>query len=374
MTDSLAGPPEQSFEPPLDQQPVDQQPVTPRHPVGGAVPLETTSPSLPPLPGAGPTPTGLDGPAMVARPAGGPLIPPLETTSPIDFVDLGSPPRAGPAVQPRVDNVPESSEFEPLRSDPPPSLAPTWWLRSVILAVMLAAPTMVLWVEYTGAVNDVRSSFPVFALHVAAGLLIVLWSFLAMWNAARVMPSSRYSQRPRGSIAVVLWAIAGAAPLGVVAANRRLSERLEDPDDLSAVFLMVAVVLVAFLLLWLPFRYLARQASRVGAPRQVMISWFFAPLIAAVGGVLAVSLGLGDMLAEDGLSPTERTIRVGVVYAMPMLVFALSTWRAIKVFDEVIDLRWRRWRAEWEQTLGRLADEPPPGPEDSPSIERLLDR
>jgi heme/copper-type cytochrome/quinol oxidase subunit 2 len=377
VTDSLAGPPERSFAPPLDQQPVDQQPVPPRHSVGGEAPrtqMQTQMPSLPQLPGAGPPPTGFDGPATVARPAGEPLIPPLETTSPIDFVDLDSSPRVGPVVQPLVGNVPESSEFEPLRSDPPPSLAPTWWLRSAILVVMLAAPTMVLWVEYNGSADDVRSSLPVIALHVGAGLLIMLWSFLAMWNAARVVPPSRYSQRSRGSIAVVLWVIAGAAPLGVVAANRRLSERLEDPDDLSAVFLMVAVVLVAFLLLWLPFRYHARQASKVGAPRQVMISWFFAPLIAAVGGLLAVSLGLGDMLAEDGLSPTERTIQVGVAYAMPMLVFALSTWRAIKVFDEVIDLRWRRWRAEWEQTLARLADEPPPGPEDSPSIERLLDR
>lgn len=372
MTGSFTEPPERSLEPPLDQQPVDQQSVPPRHSVGGEAPQMPSLPALPALPGAGPT--GLDDPAMVARPAGEPLIPPLETTSPVDFVDFESSPTVGPAVQSLVDITPESSDFEPLRSDPPPSLFPTWWLRSMILGVMLAAPAMVLWVEYNGVAGDVRSSLPVIALHVGAGVLIVLWSFLAMRSAALLVPPSRYSRRSRGSIAVVLWVIAGAAPLGVVAANRRLSERLEDSDDLSAAFLMIAIVLIAFLLLWLPFRYHARQASRVGAPHQVMIAWFFAPLLAAVGGILAVSLGLGDMLAEGGLSQTERTIQIGVAYAMPMLVFALSTWRAITVFDEVLDLRWRRWRTEWEQTLGRLAAEPLPGPEDSPSIERLLDR
>jgi hypothetical protein len=96
-----------------------------------------------------------------------------------------------------------------------------------------------------------------------------------------------------------------------------------------------------------------------------------APLVC--GLVLMLSLGLGDLLADEGLAPSERLLQVGVAYAVPMFVFALSTWRAIRVFDEVIDLRWRRWRAEWEQTLGALAAQPAPGPEDSPNIENLLD-
>jgi hypothetical protein len=41
------------------------------------------------------------------------------------------------------------------------------------------------------------------------------------------------------------------------------------------------------------------------------------------------------------------------------------------VFDEVIELRWMRWRTEWEQTLVAFASQPPPGPEASPPIDRL---
>ena len=369
MTDSSAELPGRPFESPLDQQPVDQQPVPARRPGEG---VAQNVPLPPQLPGSGPT--GLDGPSIVARPTGEPLIPLLETTSPVDFVDPDAAPRVGSPVRPLVESTLERPDFEPLRSDPPPFLMPTWWIRSAILAVTLAAPAMVLWVEYHGVADDVGSSAPVAALHIGAGLLLMLWSFLAMRNAARIVPPSRYTQRSRGSIAVMLWALAAAAPVGVVAASQRMSDRLNDPNDTSAALSQAAIVLIAFLLVWLPFRYHARQASRVGAPHRAMISWFFAPLVASVGGVLAVSLGLGEMLAEGGLSPTERVVQVAVAYAMPMVVFALSTWKAITVFDEVIDLRWRRWRTDWEQTLGRLADEPPPGPEDSPSIEGLLDR
>ncbi len=371
MTESLPMPEHRPFESPLDQQPVDQQSVPPRQPVDGDAPQ---MPLLPRLPGAGPTPSSLDGPAMVARPPSEPLIPPLETTSPIDFVESDAAPRLGPVVQPRYEASSEVSEFAPLRVDPPPSLVPTWWLRSILLVVMVITPAVVLWVEYHGAPGDVRSSSLVIALHVSVGALIAIWSFLAMRNAAQLVPPSRYTTRSRGSVAVLLWTLAVAAPIGVVAASRRLGDRLDDSDDMAAVFSMISIVLIAMLLAWLPFRYHARQATRVGAPHGAMISWFFAPVIAAVGGVLAVALGLGEMLAEGGLTPTERVIQVAVPYALPMAVFALSTWRAVTVFDEVIDLRWRRWKTEWEQTLGRLADEPPPGPEDSPSIDGLADR
>ena len=63
------------------------------------------------------------------------------------------------------------------------------------------------------------------------------------------------------------------------------------------------------------------------------------------------------------MTAAERSIQTAVVYGIPAFVFALSTWRATTVFDEVIDLRWRRWRTEWETTLLELASQPAPGPE-----------
>lgn len=361
-----------SSEPPIDQQPVDQQPLPPRHT------LDDDISSGPRLPGIPQLPTGsVDGPAMPSRPNGPPLIPPLETTSPVDFVeDSGVPVIGLPPVSASVPAQPDRdpSEFSPLRVDPPPTLIATWWLRSTLLLAMLAALGTAMWTEYEGEPGDVIASPLVQGTHLLAGGLLVMWSFLAMGNAGRIVPASRYQKRSSGAIAVALWLSAVAAPLGAIAVARVLETRLDDPDDLAAVAIMVAAVLVAFLLLWLPFRYHSRQASRVGAPHRAMLGWFFAPILAAVGGVLALAVGLGTTLSEDGLDASERFVQVGVAYGLPMLVFALSTWRAITVFDEVVDLRWRRWRTEWEQTLGDLAAQPAPGPEGSPNIDSLTQR
>lgn len=361
------------FDPPFDQHPVDQQPLPPRLRAdatddGSSGPV---APGIPQLPTE-----SVERPAMPSRPTDSPLIPPLETTSPVDFVDaatdpvVGAPPVAAPSP-PQLSS--DAHGFEPLRADPPPSLVPTWWLRSAVLVSMLAAVGVTMLTEYHGAPGDVASSTRVWGVHVTAGALLVLWSYLAMGNAGRIVPATRYHKRSSGSLAVVLWLLAAVAPLVVVAVARGLDERLDDPDDVVAVVILVAVVLIAFLFIWMPFSYHARQASRVGAPHRAMIGWFFAPLLAAVGGLLAVSVGLGDLLADDGLQRSERLLRLGVLYGLPMVVFALSTWRAIKVFDEVVDIRWRRWHTEWEQTLASLVAQPVPGPEDSPIIDGRID-
>ena len=87
------------------------------------------------------------------------------------------------------------------------------------------------------------------------------------------------------------------------------------------------------------------------------------PLVSVVGVLLINALGLDELLSEGGLTDAERTLQVGIVYGIPALIFALATWRATTVFDEVIDLRWRRWRTEWHQTLDAMAAQPAPGPE-----------
>ena len=83
---------------------------------------------------------------------------------------------------------------------------------------------------------------------------------------------------------------------------------------------------------------------------------------------LAAEIDLHDLLADGGFTDLERTVRIAVLYGVPALVFTMSTWRATTVFDEVIELRWLRWRTEWEYTLTAFAAQPPPGPEASPVI------
>jgi hypothetical protein len=191
-----------------------------------------------------------------------------------------------------------------------------------------------------------------------------------MLDAARLVPATRYRRQSRAWVAIVLWIGAFVAPLAAVAIVDELRRRSSDgTEDLVAVAVGVVGMLVCFVLVWLPFRYHVRQAHRIGAPVRVVAAWFWLPLFAAVGVLAAMALGLHDVLADGGFTDLERTIQVAVLYGVPALMFAMSTWRATTVFDEVIELRWMRWRTEWEQTLVAFAAQPPPGPEASPVID-----
>jgi hypothetical protein len=288
-----------------------------------------------------------------------PLPPPVVATP-----SLG----AHVATRDTFDPASVASSFVPLQVAPPPHLFATWWLRYMLLLTQLVAIVVVLLTAYSTAPEPVVGSPLVVVPHAMAAVLLVGWSALAMLDAGRLLPSTRYKRRSSASEAVALWIVALAAPLACIRvvwwARDRFAER---SDDTGAVLVTVVAVLATFVAVWSPFRYHARQAHRIGAPARVINAWFWVPLLAAVGGLAITALGLHDMLTENGVTPPERMVQVGVLYGIPALVLALSTWRATTVFDEVIDLRWRRWRTDWEQTIAAMTAQPPPGPEMAPA-------
>ena len=228
----------------------------------------------------------------------------------------------------------------------------------------LVGIAVVLLTEYAGDAGELRRSSVVVTPYLLVAVLLVSWSALAMIDAGRLVPATAYHRRSSAPLAVVLWLLAFAAPVAGARVVDWARDRFAiDPDDLSVVVVTVAAVLVCFLVVWMPFRYHTQQAHRIGAPGRVVAAWFWLPLVTVVGALLINALGLRDTLAEDGMSDLERTVQVGVLFGLPALVFALATWRATTVFDEVIDLRWRRWRTEWEQTLLAMTMQPRPGPE-----------
>lgn len=261
------------------------------------------------------------------------------------------------------DLVTGNGKFTPLRSDPPPLLVPTWWLRYGLFGLLVAALLLTLSTEYAGEPGDVGRSTSIAIVHLCAAACLVIWSFFAMHNAESLVPANRYQHKARGWLAALLWTLAFASPAAALGAHAQLEARLADPEDIFAVVIFAGVVLAAFILVWAPFRYSSRHAAQIGAPHGPVIAWFWVTLVAAVGGLAIDALGMRDTLTEDGLSDADRLIAIGVVYGLPMLVFSLGAWRALTVFDEVIDLRWRRWKQEWEQTLEDFTAQPAPGPE-----------
>ncbi len=254
--------------------------------------------------------------------------------------------------------------FVPLRSDPPPRLAATWWLRYLLLLTMFVCIAVVVMTEYALDPGGVVEAPLVIAPHVLAAVLLLTWSVLAMVDADRLVPASRYQRGSSAVLAAVLWILAFAAPFGVsVVFSRAQPHFSNSTSDVQAVGLSVIAAVVGLLVVWLPFGYLAGQARRIGAPGRVVVLWFVGSLFAAVGSLVIVLVGLHDLLDDRGMTAAERAVQMAVVYGVPATVFALSTWRATTVFDEVIDLRWRTWRREWELTLVDLAQQPAPGPE-----------
>ncbi len=240
-------------------------------------------------------------------------------------------------------------------------------MRSAVVTALGLAWLATLLTQWASTPGVVSITPLLIAAHVVAGFGLVTWSATAMHNAGLVTAPSRYRKSASSSVVVVLWLLALVAVIATVLIFRELEGQLGQSDDGQAVGFMVVTVLAGFVVVWLPFRYHARQASRIGAPVRVMIAWFFVPLVVAIGALLALAADTRPTLATAGMSRSEWAIEVLLVYGLPSLVFILSTWRAVTVFDEVIELRWERWRVEWNRTLDELADLPEPGPEDSPS-------
>ncbi len=327
--------------------------TTPVEPAGGLPP--PARPPLPPRPALSPPPPSSSPPSPPSPPS-----PSLQPVSPsASLISSGAPP-ARP-VDPGI----VTDHFVPLRVDPPPRIFATWWLRYLLLLAQLVGIVVVLLTEYARPGVLVESS-TVATTYLLAACMLVCWSALAMVDAKRLVPATLYHRSSSALLVVVLWLTAFVAPVAAFRVVEWARERFADnPDDVAVVMATIAAVLVCFLLVWTPFHYHASQAHRIGAPVRVVAAWFWVPLIAAVGVVLVDALGLADSLEDGGVTASERMVQVAVVFGVPALVLALCTWRATTVIDEVIDLRWRRWRKEWEMTLASMAAQPPPGPEAS---------
>jgi len=253
----------------------------------------------------------------------------------------------------------EPKPFVPLRADPPPALATTLWTRSaLVLAAMIAAVTVVIVDVFDGAGSPL-STGAVLLPHVGVIALLVVWSGRAIGNVDALVPPTRYRNGASGALAGWLWVAGFSVPVLAAAAVARIGSRFADPEAVGPTLATVAVVLVALLVAWLPFRYHALVAGRIGAPHLIMSLWFWAPITAFVGGLSCLAFA-----GRYGASaPSDRPIGIGGIYGLAVAVFAGSTWRAVTVFDEVIDLRWRRWKHDWEHTLAEMVAQPAPGPE-----------
>jgi hypothetical protein len=335
--------------------------------LGAAAPGGSTPPPPPPPPPPRLTAPSVTGPAALpevadatdaAVPPPAPLLPDPPVSAP------------APVVDERVERVESAEPAEPgrfdpsvLRSEPPPAVLPTPFLRILLLLAQLVGIAVVVMVEYREGPDGLASSSIVVPPYLLAAALLVAWSALTMVNAARLVPATSYQRASSAPLVVVLWLLAFAAPFAAVRTIDWARDRfVDDADDTIVLAVTVAAVLVAALLVWMPFRYHVVQAHRIGVPGRVVSSWFWLPVVAGVGTLLIGWLGLSETLRENGMTDVERAVQVGVIFGLPALVFAFTTWRATTVFDEVIEIRWQRWSREWDDAVAAMSGRPMPQP------------
>ncbi len=208
----------------------------------------------------------------------------------------------------------------PLRSDPPPHLLATWWLRYLLVITMIVCIGVVVMTEYGTGPGGVVDAPLVIAPHVLAAVLLVAWSMCAMFDADRLVPATHYHRGSSCLLVALLWCLAFAAPIGFVAVFSGARGRFDDPDgDMQAVAVSVLSGAVAVLLVWLPFGYLAGQAHRIGAPGRAVVLWFFGSILAAVGSTAIVAHRIarharrfGDDLGRTGVADRRRLRGPGV--------------------------------------------------------------
>ncbi len=253
-----------------------------------------------------------------------------------------------------------TGEFVPLRTDPPPSLGSTLWTRSALVLAIAAAAGAVLVAEYRGGPGTRLATPLAIVLHGAVVVLLVVWSATAIGNVSALVPSTRYGHPASGRLAAALWIAATAALVAALVVVDRAGAEFANDEAVAPTLLTIVVVVVAMLVAWSPIGYHVRQARRIGAPQRTIAAWYWWPLGTYVTGLAIVAFAVAPRVGSDA---EAEVTRVGSVYGLAAMAFAWSTWRAVTVFDEVIDLRWNRWRTDWEQTLRDLAQQPPPGPE-----------
>lgn len=181
------------------------------------------------------------------------------------------------------------------------------------------------------------------AVGAAAMVAVIVWSYLSVANAARVRPSTGYSEAPKASHAILWWVfpwIVAVVGIGaVVASSRRVSNAgFNSADQNSAEGIRLVVVVVAVIVfaiaIYQPYRFLARAAGWTGGNPSKMRRWFWLPIAAQVAGAFAlVAIGLSAGSDDGTGTSSSESGALGlvglVILGMPWIVWTVCGLRAM---------------------------------------------
>jgi hypothetical protein len=206
-----------------------------------------------------------------------------------------------------------------------------------VVALTGVALAFFLYGWQTGRVIDGQPRLGALALgSLVAGavgvIAVVLWTFMVVENARRVMDPARTQEPPRPGYAVRTWIVPVVFIMFATGAIRYLSRELNSPIEgtESSIPLALAVVsiLALFPLMYSPITYLSSVVRRIGGHGVKLAEWLLVPVIlAGVSGAMVLGLRAGGAFGDDpdALAPTWV---VAVVAIVPAVVVVLLGWRA----------------------------------------------
>ena len=270
------------------------------------------------------------------------------------MTDLPAPDPAGRTAgadhpAPHVPALPDRSQ-QPLHV-PPPMSAPIGVAqlldpsrdvdaRGLLPTALLRRVTILTWLFWL----PLSWITPVAGLVVLAVALATLmtWSGLAVENARRAKPATRYTTATHPAMGAVSWLIPPLYAIWSVGMVLAVSVWADDaPTDsdrhLAAPFLAILLFLIGVVLAYLPFGVLNRTAKWVGADSARVRQWFWATALAAALAVVAI-LFMGVIEAVDGetaIDEVERTTLVAFYGALllPWLSWLLLGERAMREIE-----------------------------------------
>lgn len=163
-------------------------------------------------------------------------------------------------------------------------------------------------------------------------IAVVLWTFMVVENARRVMVPARTQEPPRPGYAVRTWilpvAFIVAAAGAISALSRELNSPIKGTESSLPLILGIVSILTLFPLLYSPITYLSSVVRRIGGRGVSLAEWLWVPVIlAAAGGALVFGLRAGGVFGEDSNALVPAWVVV-VVAIVPAVVVVILGWRA----------------------------------------------
>lgn len=167
---------------------------------------------------------------------------------------------------------------------------------------------------------------------VVGAIGLVLWTFVVVENARRVMDPATTQQLPQPGRAAATWVVpltfVTISTASVAYLSRRFNTPIEGTESSVPLILGVLTLLISFALMYTPANCLSGVVRKIGGRGVKLAEWLLVPVaLAGVGVAMIFGLRAGGAYADDadGLVPTWA---VGVAAIVPATVLVLLGWRA----------------------------------------------